>query len=171
MNTKKMTVNAILIAIGVILHIAAPSIGLPAQPDFAVAMLFIIMLLNSDYKTTIISGIIIGIFTAVTTKTPGGQLPNIIDKLITCNVMYLVLLPLRNKVNNNIQAIVLLLLGTMLSGFAFLSTLAIIYGIEGTITAAIVAIVIPTAAINTVVGLLMYKIIERTLKQAKIKLN
>ncbi|SFU71810.1 Tryptophan transporter TrpP [Clostridium sp. DSM 8431] len=171
MNTKKMTVNAILIAIGVILHIAAPSIGLPAQPDFAVAMLFIIMLLNRDYKTTIISGIIIGIFTAVTTKTAGGQLPNILDKLITCNVMYLVLLPLRNKVSKNIQAVVILLLGTMISGFSFLSTLAIIYGIEGTITAAIIAVVIPTAAINTVVGLIMYKIIERTIKQTRIKLD
>ena len=171
MNTKKMTVNAILIAIGVILHIAAPSIGLPAQPDFAVAMLFIIMLLNRDYKTTIISGIIIGIFTAVTTKTAGGQLPNILDKLITCNVMYLVLLSLRNKVSKNIQAVVILLLGTMISGFSFLSTLAIIYGIEGTITAAIIAVVIPTAAINTVVGLIMYKIIERTIKQTRIKLD
>lgn len=171
MNTKKMTVNAILIAIGVILHIAAPSLGLPAQPDFAVAMLFIIMLLNKDYKTTIISGIIIGIFTALTTKTPGGQLPNIIDKLVTCNLMYLVLLPLRNKLNKNIQAIIILLLGTLISGFTFLTSLAIIYGIEGTFMAAVIAIVLPTAAINTVIGVIMYKIIEKTIKQTKIKLD
>ena len=51
----------------------APSLGLPAQPDFAVSMLFIFMFLNKDYKTTIISGVIIGIFTALTTKTPVGQ--------------------------------------------------------------------------------------------------
>ncbi len=171
MNTKKMTVNAILIAIGVILHIAAPSLGLPAQPDFAVAMLFIIMLLNKDYKTTIISGIIIGIFTALTTKTPGGQLPNIIDKLVTCNLMYFVLLPLRNKLNKNIQAIIILLLGTLISGFTFLTSLAIIYGIEGTFMAAVIAIVLPTAAINTVIGVIMYKIIEKTIKQTKIKLD
>lgn len=171
MNTKKMTVNAILIAIGVILHIAAPSLGLPAQPDFAVAMLFIIMLMNSDYKTTIISGIIVGIFTALTTKTAGGQIPNIVDKLVTCNVMYLVLMPLRGKINKNITAIIILLFGTLLSGFTFLSSLACIYGIEGTITAAIAAIVIPTAIVNTIVGLIMYKIIEKTIKQAKIKLN
>ena len=171
MNTKKMTVNAILIAIGVILHIAAPSLGLPAQPDFAVAMLFIIMLLNKDYKTTIISGIIIGIFTALTTKTLGGQLPNIIDKLVTCNLMYFVLLPLRNKLNKNIQAIIILLLGTLISGFTFLTSLAIIYGIEGTFMAAVIAIVLPTAAINTVIGIIMYKIIEKTIKQTKIKLD
>ena len=33
------------------------------------------MLINRDYKTTIFAGIIIGIFTALTTKSPGGQLP------------------------------------------------------------------------------------------------
>ena len=80
MNTKKMIIDAILIAIGVVLHVLAPSIGLPMQPDFALAMLFIIMLLNKDYKTTLFTGIILGIFTALTTKSPGGQLPNIIDK-------------------------------------------------------------------------------------------
>lgn len=171
MNTKKMIINAILISIGVILHVAAPTIGLPAQPDFAVAMLFIIMLLNKDYKTTLISGIIIGIFTAMTTKTPGGQLPNMIDKLITCNIMYLVLLPLREKVNKNIQAIVLLLLGTMISGLTFLISLATIYGIEGSIIAPIVAIVIPTALINLVVGIIIFKVVERAIKQTKFKIN
>jgi hypothetical protein len=171
MNTKKMIINAILISIGVILHVAAPTVGLPAQPDFAVAMLFIIMLLNKDYKTTLISGIIIGIFTAMTTKTPGGQLPNMIDKLITCNIMYLVLLPLREKVNKNIQAIVLLLLGTMISGLTFLISLATIYGIEGSIIAPIVAIVIPTALINLVVGIIIFKVVERAIKQTKFKIN
>ena len=171
MNTKKVTVNAILIAIGVILHIAAPSIGLPAQPDFAVAMLFIIMLLNKDYKTTIISGVIMGIFTALTTKTPGGQLPNIIDKIITCNIIYLVLMPLRDKVSKNIQAVVILLLGTLISGFRFLTSLAVIYGIEGTITAAVIAIVLPTAVVNTGVGVVLFKIVEKTIKQTRIKLD
>lgn len=171
MNTKKITVNAILLAIGVILHVAAPSLGLPAQPDFAVAMLFIIMLLNKDYKTTIISGVIMGIFTAITTKTPGGQLPNVIDKIVTCNLIYLVLIPLRAKANKNIQAIIVLLLGTLISGFTFLTSLSLIYGIEGTVTAAIIAIVIPTAVINLGVGLVLYKIVERTLKQTRIKLD
>ena len=165
MKTKKMIINAILIAIGVILHVAAPSIGLPAQPDFALAMLFIIMLMNKDYKTTLFSGIIIGIFTALTTKTPGGQLPNIIDKLITCNVMYFVLLPLREKISKNIQALILLLTGTALSGMVFLTSLAAIYGIEGSILVPIMAVVVPTALLNAVIGMMIYKIVERVIKQ------
>lgn len=171
MKTKKMILNAILIAIGVILHIAAPSIGLPAQPDFAVAMLFIIMILNKDYKTTVIAGIIMGIFTAMTTKTPGGQLPNIIDKLITCNIMFFVIKPLREKMNRNVLIGFLLLVGTMLSGITFLSSLAIIYGIEGSIAAVIIAVVIPTAIINLVVGLILFKVVERALKLSKIKIS
>ena len=83
MNIKKMTINAILIAIGAILHQITPPIGLPMQPDLSLAMLFIIIILNKDYKTTLISGIIIGVFAALTTKIPGGQLPNIIDKVVT----------------------------------------------------------------------------------------
>ena len=91
-NTKKMIVNAILIAIGAVLHTISPTFGV-AQPDFALAMMFIIILINKDYKTALFSGIIVGIFTALTTKTVGGQAPNIIDKVITANVAYLILLP------------------------------------------------------------------------------
>lgn len=85
--------------------------------------------------------------------------------------MYLVLLPLRNKLNKNIQAIIIILLGTLISGFTFLTSLAIIYGIEGTFMAAVIAIVLPTAVVNTVIGVIMYKIIEKTIKQTKIKLD
>ena len=170
METKKMIINAILIAIGVILHVISPSLGLAAQPDFALAMLFIVMLLNKDYKTTLFSGIIIGIFTALTTKTVGGQLPNIIDKIITCNVMFLILALLRDKVSKNLQSIILMFLGTFLSGVVFLSSLALIYGIQGYIVTPILVIVIPTALINTVFGLIIYKIVLRVLRQINFKM-
>ena len=83
MDTKRMVTNAILIAIGAILHQITPAIGLPMQPHFTLVMLFIIMINNKDhYKTSNISAINTGIFTALTTKFPGGQVPNIIDKII-----------------------------------------------------------------------------------------
>lgn len=171
MSTKKITMNAILIAIGVILHIVAPSIGLPAQPDFAIAMLFVIMLLNKDYKTILICGITMGIFTAMTTKTPGGQLPNIIDKLITCNVMYFILLPLRERIRRDINAIILFSLGTLISGTIFLTSLAFIYGIEGSILTTIIAIVIPTAIANTIIGFIIFKVVEKSMKLIRIKIE
>ena len=59
LNTMKMVINALLLAIGAILHQITPALGLPMQPDFALAMLFIIMIINNnDYKITLISAII-----------------------------------------------------------------------------------------------------------------
>jgi hypothetical protein len=172
MKTKKMIINAILIAIGVILHILAPAIALPIQPDFAVAMMFIIILMNKDYKTTLFVGIILGIFTALTTKSPGGQIPNIIDKLVTSNLIYILILPLRDKLNKNVLIGAMQLLGTLISGTVFLVSLFFI----GTslpadqIIPAIIAVVIPTAVLNVIIGLIIYNIIQRTIKITGFKM-
>lgn len=170
MNTKKMVLNSILVAIGVILHSISPSFGLPAQPDFALAMLFIIILINKDYKTTLFAGIIIGIFTALTTKSPAGQLPNIIDKVITCNVMYLIMIPLRQKVSTNIQGILLFIFGTLISGTIFLTSLALISGVEEGILTTIFAVVVPTAIVNAIIGMAIYKIVEQAMRITKFNI-
>ena len=169
MSTKRMITNAILIAIGVILHQLTPALGLPMQPDFALAMLFIIMVYNKDYKTTIICGLIIGIFTALTSKTPGGQLPNIADKFITCNIMYFMLIPLRERINKRIQILSLLSIGTLVSGTIFLTVLMLTAGLPGgaSFTVLFMAIVIPTTALNAFAGYIVYKIVERTVATTK----
>ena len=64
MNTKKMAANAILIAVGAILHQITPSF-FGMQCDFSLAMLFIIIVFNKDYKTTLVCGIIVGVFAAL----------------------------------------------------------------------------------------------------------
>ena len=163
MDTKRMVTNAILIAIGAILHQITP--GIDMQPDLSLAMLFIIMVYNRDYKTSLICGIAVGIFAAVTSKTPNGQLPNIIDKLITCNVMYLVLLPLRNRVSKTVQILTVLPLGTILSGSIFLSLLMILNGFPmETFQTLFVTVVLTTAALNIVLGFVLFKIDGKTIK-------
>lgn len=161
MNTKKMAANAILIAVGAILHQLTPGLGI--QSDFSLAMLFIIIVLNKDYKTALTCGIIIGVFAALTTKTPGGQLPNILDKFITANLVYLILIPLRSKVNKLIQMAIVLPLGTLISGTAFLTLLATIVGLPGGASFGVlfVSVVVPTMAINTIIGLVLFKIVEK----------
>lgn len=163
MDTKRMVTNAILIAIGAILHQITP--GIDMQPDLSLAMLFIIMVYNRDYKTSLICGIAVGIFAAVTSKTPNGQLPNIIDKLITCNVMYLVLLPLRNRVSKTVQILTVLPLGTILSGSIFLSLLMILNGFPmETFQTLFVTVVLTTAVLNIVLGFVLFKIVGKTIK-------
>ena len=86
-NIRKLTTNGILIALGVILHqITPPFLGM--QADFSLAIMFIIIVMNRDYKTTFVVGIVMGIFAALTTKTVGGQLPSIIDKFLSANFIF-----------------------------------------------------------------------------------
>ena len=68
-----MTINGILLALGALLHQITPALGFPMQPDFAIMMLVIIICLNKDYKTALIASIVIGVFTALTTKFPGDR--------------------------------------------------------------------------------------------------
>ena len=175
MNTKKMIINALLLAIGAILHQITPALGLPMQPDFALAMLFIIMIIsNNDYKTSLISAIITAVFTALTTKFPGGQLPNIIDKLITVNLMYIILLTVNKileyiNINNNIKQNLLVIisfpLGTLISGTAFLMSAQYIVGLPAKFSILFVTTVIPALLINTIGGFILYQAINVSLKR------
>lgn len=170
MNTKKMTINAILLAIGALLHYITPAFGLPMQPDFALIMLFLIIFMNEDYKTALIAGIITGIFTALTTKFPGGQLPNMIDKLITANVVYFALLPLRNKLKANIKMPIILLLGTVVSGITFLASASFIVGLPASFNVLFIAVVLPATLINAVVGTVLYNVVNLALRRTSVKL-
>lgn len=175
MNTKKMVINALLLAIGAILHQITPALGLPMQPDFALAMLFIIMIINNnDYKTSLISAIITGVFTALTTKFPGGQLPNIIDKLITVNLIYIILLTvnktlkyinINNDIKQNLLVIISFLLGTLISGTTFLVSAQYIVGLPAKFSILFVTTVIPALLINTIGGFIIYQAINISLKR------
>lgn len=173
-NTQKMVINALLLAIGAILHQVTPALGLPMQPDFALSMLFVIMIINNnDYKTNIIAAIITGIFTALTTKFPGGQLPNIIDKLVTVNIMYLVLLFLNKtldliKLNNlkeNLLVLITFPLGTLISGSTFLLSAKYISGLPADFSILFITVVIPALLINTIGGFIIYQTITISLKR------
>lgn len=162
-NTKRMTTNAILIAIGAILHYITPLLSPAMQPDLSLAMLFIIMVYNKDYKTCVICGLIVGIFAGVTTKAPGGLFPNIIDKFMTANIMYCVLIPLRDKISKAKQMLILLPFGTLLSGTLFLTSYLLLGGIEvSALQPMFVAVVLPTAVLNVIIGFILYKAIEKT---------
>lgn len=167
MDIKKMTINSILIAIGAILHQITPTIGLPMQPDLALAMLFIIIILNNDYKTTLISGIIIGVFTSLTTKFPGGQLPNIIDKVVTSNIIYFALLPLRNRFKDITKMSICLPIGTIISGLVFLLSAQFIVGLPSEFMALVKVVVIPAAIMNTIIGIILFKAVKVALKATK----
>ncbi|MGG7057370.1 tryptophan transporter [Clostridium tertium] len=168
MNVKKMILNAILIAIGALLHQITPALGLSMQPDFSLSMLFIIILINGNYKTTLISSIIIGIFAALTTKFPGGQLPNIIDKIITGHVIYFLFKAIGSRISDNIKILIALSIGSIVSGFLFLGSASILVGLPGSFTALVTVVVLPAAFMNVILGSILYKAIRVSLKASGV---
>lgn len=169
-NFKKNIINSLLLAIGFILHQVAPPIFFGMKPDLSLTMVFIIIILNEDYKTTLIVGIIAGILSALTTTFPGGQPANVIDKIITSNVIYLALLPFRNKLNNQIKIIIFTAIGTVLSGTVFLTAASILVGLPQSFTAMFIAVVLPAALVNTVTAIILFNAIQISLKHAKVTL-
>lgn len=178
LNTNKMVLNALLLAIGAILHQITPALGFPMQPDMALAMLFIIIILNKDdYKSCFVASIITGIFTAMTTKFPGGQLPNIIDKLVTFQITYILLTllikiksinTLKSIKQNSLLMFIILPIGTLISGTTFLTSAMFIVGLPATFSALFLTIVVPTTFLNTACGMFLFKIILTSLKRSSL---
>ena len=171
-NTKKLVMNALLLGVGAMLHQVTPALGLPMQPDFALAMLFIIIIINNgDYKTTLVSGLVTGIFTAMTTKFPGGQVPNLIDKIVTVHIVFLMVLVIGKvlkdmdaKKRRLIQMGIVLPVGTLISGSLFLGSALMIVGLPAPFIALFTTVVLPAIGINLVVGLVLFKVIEKSMK-------
>lgn len=174
-NTRKLVLNSILLAIGLLFHQITPALGLPIQPDIALTMLFTIMILNKgDYKSCLVAGIVTGIFTALTTKFPAGQLPNIVDKIITVNLVYFIMaiiysLPfikkLSNKEQDNIVLKIILPFGTFISGCIFLGSAQILVGLPGSFASLFIVSVAPAIIINLVVGMFLYKTVSVSLSR------
>ena len=103
MNLRKIIISSLLLAIGLVLYQVTPPILFGMKPDILLSMMFIAILVNKDYKMALLVGLAAGVLTAATTTFPAGQIPNIIDKLITCNCVYL-MAELTDKFNNQVKA-------------------------------------------------------------------
>ena len=176
-NTKKIVINALLLGIGAILHQITPALGIPMQPDFALAMLFIVMIINfGDYKTSLIAGIVTGIFTALTTKFPLGQVPNIIDKIVTVNLIYILMIFMKQfvkrgfEINNMKLSIIAIIfsLGTLISGTTFLVSAQILVGLPMNFGILFTTVVLPAVIINSIAGIFLFKIVVSSLKRIAI---
>lgn len=171
MNVKRFVLNSFLLAIGVLLHQITPPFFLGMKPDFSLIVLFIILLFNKDLKLCIASGLVAGIFTALTTSFPGGQVANIIDKLVTTIVIFLSIKALRKYIKEQLLVIFIMSLGTLISGTVFLSSAAFISGLPGDFYELILFIVLPAALINTIVGVVLYNIINVSMERINFTLH
>lgn len=168
MNIRKLTINSLLLAVGAVLHQVAPPILFGMKPDFSLIMLFIILMYNKDYKTCISTGIIAGILAAVTTTFPGGQIPNIIDKVVTTNVMFFAIKLIGNSINNQAKMIFSSVFGTFISGTAFLTSALIIVGLPASFKVLFFSVVMPACAINTIIGVIVFNAVNVAMRRKTV---
>jgi len=164
MNVKKMTLSALLVAIGFVLHQIVP--GIPflggMKMDFLLVMMFFSIFMMDSYKEVFAVSLVCGLLSAMTTTFPGGQIANIVDKLLTGAVIYLLFKSLEGRMNNTVRLGLLACVGTIISGTVFLLTGLAISGVQLSFIELFIAIVLPTAALNTVFAIFLEKIIART---------
>ncbi|MPM58237.1 putative tryptophan transport protein [bioreactor metagenome] len=180
MNTKKLVLNAVLLGIGLVLHQIEPAI-FGVKPDMTLIMLFTIMIINKDdYKTCLVCGIIAGIFAGMTSSFPGGQVPNVIDKFLTTNISFIIMMamykaPFMKKLADRSQDFIvsniLMSIGTAISGFIFLTSAQILVGLPGNMNLSMlfVAVVLPAIGINLIVGAIVFKVIHVTMKRVSFQ--
>ena len=157
MKTKQLVTNALLLAVGFLLHYFTPAIGLPMQIDFSLITLILIINLNkNNFNVGIASGIATGIFSGMTTKFPAGLIPNIIDKILTTVAVYLLIKLLdKTTLHNKIKAIVVNAVGTVISGTVFLVSALLLVGLPASFSVLFVTVVIPATVVNTIAGFII----------------
>ena len=161
-TTKQLVTNALLLAVGFILHYVTPAIG-SMQIDFSlITLILVINLSKNHFSTCIASGIVTGIFAGLTTKFPLGFVPNLIDKIVTTVVAYLLIKLLdKTALSSKIKAIAVNAVGTLVSGIVFLGSALILVGLPASFGLLFVTVVLPAIVVNTVLGFLVSNICEK----------
>ncbi|GAB3060516.1 tryptophan transporter [Virgibacillus ainsalahensis] len=168
MNTRILVILSLLIGMGAVLHAIAPPILFGVKPDMLLSMMFLGILLFPKPKYVLILSIATGVISALTTSAPGGQIANVIDKPITALLFFGMFLLLKNKIPSTITAPVLTAIGTMVSGSIFLSVALFIIGfMEGGFLALFLTVVLPAAAVNTIIMIVVYPIVQGIFKRSQ----
>ena len=155
-NTKQLVTNALLLAVGFLLHYVTPAIGF-MQIDFSLITLVLVITLNkNNFGSCIAAGIATGIFSGVTSKFPMGLIPNIIDKIITTIVVYLLIRLLDKTIlSSKVKAVVTNAVGTLVSGVVFLVSALLLTGLPAPFNVLFITVVIPAIAVNTIAGFII----------------
>jgi hypothetical protein len=157
---------AMLVAVGAALYLIIPGINGGMKPDFMLTMMFIGILLFRDVKSVFILTIATGVLSGLFSTFPLGFLPNIVDKLITGFVFYAVIKLFKSISSNLIASNVLVGLGTLLSGFIFLSVAIFILGVDVPFLFLYTTVVLPAVVLNGLAFFLIQPIVTKILERS-----
>lgn len=162
MKTRNLTISAIFMALGLVMHFLVPPIFGGVKPDFLLSMMFISLIIAGDIKEAILIGVAGGIMSALTTSFPGGQIPNFIEKIIVAIIVFL-LIQKFGKGLNKYQTVFIYAIGTLLSGVLFL-LLALGITKQMNLFVPSLPVVLVAMVVNSIFGLILmnaYKKIEK----------
>lgn len=159
MNIREIAQISLLLAIGFILRMLVPAYGAGMKPDLLLAMLFIIIIMKRDFKTSMVAGAVAGIICALTTQFPAGQIPNIIDKLVTSAFIFLLVKIIGDRIPSSIATGIIGAVGTAFSGAIFLLIALALVGIPAPFGILYTTVVAPTIILNTIGIVILYPIV------------
>jgi len=168
MNTKTLISLSLLVGIGAALHVIIPGFFLGMKPDMMLTMAFLAIILFPDKKSVFLVALTSGLISGLTTTFPGGFIPNIIDKCVTCFIFYLLFIGIR-KISNSLLSIgILTVIGTLISGFIFLGSAYYLVGLPGAFLGLFAAVVLPATLLNTAAIVIIYPIVSGIVKKTSI---
>ena len=162
MKTRNLTISAIFMALGLVMHFLVPPIFGGVKPDFLLSMMFISLIIAGDIKEAILIGVAGGIMSALTTSFPGGQIPNFIEKIIVAVTIFFLIQKFGKSLNKH-QTVFIYALGTLLSGVLFL-LLALGITKQMNLFIPSLPVVLVAMVVNSIFGLILmnaYKKIEK----------
>ena len=158
-QTRNLTVSAIFMALGLVLHLMVPGVFFGVKPDFLLSMMFISLMIVDDSKEALLIGVAGGIMSALTTGFPAGQIPNFIEKIITSLVIFYVIKTIGK--NFSVPKIILIFaLGTLISGTLFL-TIALTMTNQLNLFLPSYPAVLVAMVINAILGIFLYQATSR----------
>ena len=157
MKSKINKMTALLLTTAIVLSQAIPSFS--TIPDYNAIILIIIIILNNNYKKTLIYGLLFGILSALITKASNGQIPNLIDKFITANTVYVLI-----KTCKNIN--IIFYLSLFVSNLIFYTLWFLLNGLFFDnyiyfIISELIIIIIMLSIINTFFAKMIFKVVNR----------
>lgn len=160
MKTKEIIFTSSLIGIGTLLNMLFPPLFFGMKPDFTLLILFLVIILSRKLKISMITSVAVGIICALTTNFPGGQIPNISDKIISGFIVYLVVSKM--GLISYKKSIPIILLGSVTSGIIFLIVASLLVRLPAPISVMIATVIVPLAILNTIVFLPIYVAVEKS---------
>lgn len=153
---------------GVVLHAVVPPFVLGMKPDMMLTMMFLGIILFPEKKNVLLVGLVTGILSAMTTGFPGGQIPNIIDKLLTAYIFFGLLLIFKKYQGSVVNAAVLTAVGTLVSGTIFLTSAYLIVGLPGAFVGLFTLAVLPAIAFNAIFMVILFPVALTILRRTNL---